>query len=609
MTKFFDRIKETFSFDYRSLALYRCLIGLIVISDVLYRLPDATNFYTDIGLIPRSIFVGEMSMPWSFSLHLANGSTGFILTMFLIHLIFGVMLFFGYKTRWAMIGAYVMTVSVHNRNWLINNGGDDILRALLFISIFLPLNKRFSIDSALIRQKSDEKKADHFSSWGLALFFQVFAIYFVSYILKDHAIWRKDFSALYYASRLDIFANPIGIWQRNFPLLQTISSFFTIYLEMLGPLLLVFAFLFGRFWWQSRVLVIALFWGLHIGIILSMWIGVFPYLCLVMWLIFLPGPFWEKRERKLREKGFDKITIFFDGNCRFCEKIVLIFKEFFLLPEIKLRAAQSDTLINEAMVKNNSWVVSNSQGQLFFGFSAMIEVMKCSSGLRWFVPFFSIGFIRKLMNSAYCLIAANRMILGQFTQFLEFKEDKKSITWLRWPYQLAGSFVLVTLIAWNATTIKKWNYQAPFFQSVTRWIHLYQEWNMFAPFPKLDNIWVEIPATLSDGSEIELLTGDRDIYEVKDKKFPKYISNEHWRKFYLNLSEKVDNARYFGGYLCRFWNDRHLGSVKGPNLMKFEIIVYSQQNLENNQKGGLSRRLSWRHWCFDEEFKKDNNKN
>ena len=608
MSKFLDRIKESFSFDYRSLAIYRCLIGLIIIADVLYRLPDLTNFYTDIGLIPRSIFLSEMSMPWSFSLHLANGSTGFILLMFLIHLIFGVMLFFGYKTRWAVIGAYIMTVSVHNRNWLINNGGDDILRALLFISIFLPLNKRFSIDSALTRQKSDKEQQGHLSTWGLAFIFQVFAIYFVSYVLKDHAIWRKDFTALYYASRLDIFANPIGIWQRNFPGFQAVLTSFTIYLEMFGPFLLVLSFLFGRFWWHMRLIVIALFWALHFGIILSMWIGVFPYLCLVMWLIFLPGPFWKTRERKLQKKGFEKINIYFDGDCRFCEKAVLILREFFLLPNVPILPVQSDKSIHDAMNLNNSWVVTNSQGQMFFRFAAMIEVMKCSPLLRWLVPFVSIGFIFKMMDSGYSWIAGHRKILSQYSQFLEFKERKTSITWVKWIYQSAGAFLLMTLIAWNATTIKKWNFQAPFFQTVTRWVHLYQEWNMFAPYPKMDNIWVEIPATLSDGSEIELLTGDRDIFEVKDQKFPKVIPNEHWRKFYLNLSEKVDNARYYGGYLCRLWNERHLGTVKGVNLMKFEIIVYSQTNLENDLKGGLSRRLSWRHWCFDEEFKKDNEK-
>ena len=128
---------------------------------------------------------------------------------------------------------------------------------------------------------------------------------------------------------------------------------------------------------------------------------------------------------------------------------------------------------------------------------------------------------------------------------------------------------------------------------------------MFAPYPKMDNVWVEIPAVLGDGSEIELLTGDRDIFSVKDQAFYKQIPNEHWRKFYLNLSERNDYARYYGGYLCRLWNKRKIRSVKNTTLRKMEIIVYSQPNLPDGDKGGISRKLSWKHWCFDEDYKRE----
>jgi hypothetical protein len=124
----------------------------------------------------------------------------------------------------------------------------------------------------------------------------------------------------------------------------------------------------------------------------------------------------------------------------------------------------------------------------------------------------------------------------------------------------------------------------------------------------MDNIWVEIPATLSDDSELELLSGSSDIYSIKESSFYKGIANEHWRKFYLNLSDRTDYARYYGGFLCRQWNDRKMNHIPGKQLKKFEIIVYSQQNLPNGDKSGISRKLSWKHWCFDKDFKIDNPK-
>lgn len=603
---FLRHVKETFAFDYRSLALYRCLMGVIVMSDVLYRLPDLVNFYTDIGLVPRATFVSEMSMPWSFSFHLANGSLGFAVIMFAIHFLFGLMLMVGYKSRWAMIGAYIFTVSVHNRNWLVNNGGDDILRALLFISIFLPLNKCFSIDSALSKGKELVKKTSHFSTWGGVYFLQVFVIYYVSYILKDHPMWRSDYTAVYFSSRLDIFASPFGFWIREFPSFLKFSTFVTIILEHFGPLLLVFSFVFGRYWWMARILVVAAFWGLHLGIIATMLIGVFPWTCLVMWLIFLPAPFWDKLSLYFRQRKFGELSIYFDGECRFCEKAVLVLKNFFLLDSVSVREAQSVASINQDMQKENSWVVVNGEGKRFFHFAGMLELMRHSPVLRMFVPLLNNKITSYVFTAVYKWVASHRQLMSRCSQFFVFTEPKKEIRFFTWIYQLLGAFMFVTLLMWNLTTIKRWHIKAPFFQNVTRWVHLYQEWNMFAPFPKMDNIWVEIPATLSDGSSIELLTGDRDIFSIKDQKFHQNIKNEHWRKFFLNVSERTDYARYYGGYLCREWNERNITLVKDTTLRKLEIIVYSQPNLPNNEKGGISRKLSWKHWCFDEDYKKEN---
>jgi predicted DCC family thiol-disulfide oxidoreductase YuxK len=603
--KILTHLKESLSFDFRALACYRFFIGLIIISDVLYRMMSLTDFYTDVGLIPRSIFLSEMAMPWSLSFHLANGSFGFAVLMFVIHLILGMMVLFGYKTRWAMVGVYLMSVSVHNRNWTINNGGDDILRAILFLSIFLPLNKYFSIDSALARENKDVKTS-HFSTWGLTFFLQLFLIYFVSYILKDHDIWRKDFTAVFFSSRLDIFSTPLGFFLRDFPTFQKLSSIFTIYLEWLGPILLIFNGFFGPFWWIVRLVVFLSFWALHIGIILTMWIGVFPYTCLAMWTIILPGPFWDHLKSFYQKKGMGKIKIFYDGECLFCYKAVLILKEFFLFNEVSLLKGDSDPKILTQMKKHHSWVVVDGTGEQYFKFGAMVAVMRDAPLLHYLAPLFSRGPLYWAGDMIYLLVSRNRTILSRFSQFLVLPSEKKTFVSLRWFYQVSGAFLFVTLLMWNLTTIKKLDFRSPFFQNVTRWLHIYQEWNMFAPYPKMDNIWIEIPALLSDGSQIELITGSPDVFSIKGDVFHKYVENEHWRKFFLNVAERSDYARYYGGFLCRKWNDRKLGWTKTETLRKFEIIVFSQLNLPNGDRGGISRQLSWKHWCFDEDYKREN---
>lgn len=601
---FVQLIKKTFSFDDRSLALYRVLMGLVIMADVVYRLPDLTNFYTDIGLVPRTIFMNEMGMPWSLSFHFANGGFGFAAVMFAIHFIFGLMVFFGFKSRWGMLGAYIMTVSVHNRNWLVNNGGDDVLRAILFLSICLPLARCFSVDAAMKKEK--EETTDFFSTWVWAFFFQVFAIYYVSYILKDHPIWRTEWTAIFYSSRLDIFATPIGVWMRSVPLLGKISTAFTIYLEWLGPLLLVGGWIFGKRWWIVRTLVVVLFWGLHIGIFFTMNIGLFPFICIAMWSVFLPGPLWDKIAGVFQRRDFDKLTIYYDQECGFCQKGARLIREFFLFRSVPIIVAQENPSIYSDMQKNHSWVIVNEKGERFFQYRAWVEIVKHSPIFYWSAGFFAFKPIFYTGQKIYGWISHHRSFMGKATQYIEYQTEKKEIVWLKWLREITGGAALIMLVMWNLTTIKKYNFKAPFWQDVTRWVHLYQEWNMFAPYPKMDNVWVEIPGHLSDGSEIDVLTGSREIYSVRDMEFYRQIPNEHWRKFYLNLSDRSDYARYYGGFLCRKWNERKIKLVENTTLRKFEIIVFSQSNLPDGGKGPISRKLSWRHWCFDEDYKRDN---
>jgi hypothetical protein len=496
---FLKLIKQSFSLDLRSLSLYRIFLGLIVIADVIYRLPDLRAFYTDEGVLPRSVFLTDFSLPWSFSLHLANGSLGFIIFCFLIHLICGVFLTLGYRTQLVTFLSWIMTISVHNRNWLINNGGDDVLRSILLISIFLPLNHFFSLDSYLGKIKKDLKKTDHFSIWVQVFFFQVFSIYFMSYILKDHPIWREEYTALSYASALDIFATPVGVYLRNFPMLQKGLTVFTIFLEWLGPILLYFSFLFLKKWWVARSLVVLSFWALHLGIILCMYIGIFPYLCIVIWIAFIPSEWWSS----FLSRFFEKMN--FDFLQRHLAK-------FLPTPALDFKPCFADKIV-------------------------------------------------KFMKVVF------------------------------------GFVVLLSLISWNLQTTKKINIKENSLHDFIRWLHIYQEWNMFAPHPKLDNIWVEVPALLEDGSEVELLTQNRDIYGLKAQEFVASIKNEHWRKFYLNLSEKQENLKYFASFLCRQWNEYQEGFIPEKKLKKMEVIIYSWPNFLDFTHGPVQKKFSWVHWC------------
>jgi hypothetical protein len=80
----------------------------------------------------------------------------------------------------------------------------------------------------------------------------------------------------------------------------------------------------------------------------------------------------------LRKRNFGKLSIYFDADCGFCRKSVYLIREFFLLPEVSIKEAQSDSSIHKDMEKNFSWVVVNETGNRFFKYDAWIEILKHS---------------------------------------------------------------------------------------------------------------------------------------------------------------------------------------------------------------------------------------
>jgi len=583
-----NMIKKNFSLDVRSLGLYRILLGLILMLDTLSRFGDRRDFYTDFGLISRDFFLTQMSLPWSFSLHYANGSETFVTLMLLLQLWVGFLVLMGYKTRWMIFFSFIFNVSIHNRNWLINNGGDDILRSILFISIFLPLATRFSVDEGLRKNQSEEKQS--LSFWTSTYLIQVFCVYFFSYLLKDHFIWREEFSAFFYSSRLDIFATPLTIWMREFDSLGVIITKFSIYLEWLGPLLLLFSFLTFKFFDRLRLSLVLLFMSFHFGIFLTMNIGLFPFIGMLIWIPFIPSSAWDFLGNKFKKQG---LILFYDEDCLFCEKMVHILKSLFLPKEVIIKPAQSDVEVNKIMLEKNSWVVSNESGEFKTSYDGILELISHSPFLCWTYFFWNSKPLRVLGAKSYLFVSTHRQLMARWSQYLIFKPVYKKNVALSFLYESLGLFILVSIFSWNLATIKRFNLEFPRLADVVRFLHLYQEWNMFSPFPKMDNIWVEVPATFSNADHYEYLTGRKNVDQRDSMSFYASIPNEHWRKYYLNLSEKPEQLANFGRFLCF----KEMNPSR--RLKNFEINIYSQMNLPSGDKGEIKKIQSWIHQCYE----------
>jgi len=366
--KLIVKIKDLFEVDIRSLALFRVCVGLLVIVDISSRMYDLEAFYSDIGVLPRTLYL-SFYQNWHFSLCLLHGSLLWQCVLAVLTLIFAVLLIVGYKTRFVSFSTWILMLSFNARNPLILNGGDVLFLILLFWGMFLPLNACYSVDSALNTGDKPPKKIISGATCGILL--QGFFLYFFTGLFKISPEWTQEGSAIYYALSMDQYVQPIGKLLLNFPFLLKYLTFGILYFEIVGVLLL-FSPIFTAFF---RVIIIFCILCMHIGFGLLLDVGYFPFAGVFAVIPFLPSVFWDKITSSLKTSERLGLKIYYDGDCGFCKKLVYLIKEFFLIPEVVLNTTQSDELIYKDMQKHNSWVVVDYEGNKYFKFDALIYVL------------------------------------------------------------------------------------------------------------------------------------------------------------------------------------------------------------------------------------------
>lgn len=288
--------------DLRSLALARIGLGLVLLGDLFIRSLALRAHYTDFGVLPRESI--ELSLnKWRVCLHLITGSTGGQALFFLLAALSAVALLLGYRTRLATVVCWVLTLSLQNRNPMVLTGGDTLLRCLLFWACFMPLGARWSLDRRLGSVSDRETRrleAGTVVGAGVAAWMlQVFLVHFFAGALKTGVEWRSDFTALYYALEIDQLQLPVGalLLELPLPLLKAMTASVMV-AELVLPFLL-FPVLFGLERWRHgiRLAVALALMGFHCGLILTLQLGIFPWVNLVSLVVFFPPLVWDRLPR------------------------------------------------------------------------------------------------------------------------------------------------------------------------------------------------------------------------------------------------------------------------------------------------------------------------
>lgn len=276
---------QTFFFDLRSFFTFRLCLGLIIITDGLFRLNCCEEFLTARGAIPIDAIV-ESSIhsngKWSI-LFLSPSSWlqfGFI-AMFCF---LGLLLASGRHVLSVSVAAWVFHVSILSRAPSITNGGDTLLKLLLFWNALICLEQRCLNNNRL----PSDWRIHGFAVTGMIL--QVCVLYWFTAILKCHPVWRIEFSAVEQSLRIGSLVTPLGSWIGRFPTLCSLATRGTLLLEELGPLLVLLSVRH----WRVRLFSVCLFLVFHLLLLAPMMrLGLFPFVCAVAWLAFIPTEAWE----------------------------------------------------------------------------------------------------------------------------------------------------------------------------------------------------------------------------------------------------------------------------------------------------------------------------
>jgi hypothetical protein len=573
--------KNLFKLDLRSLALARVCLGIVTFFDLGRRLWDLQDFFTDEGILPRSLLIDQYETTWRMTLLNLNGSFSFALILLIIGMIASLTYTLGWRTRISNLIVWLTIISFQARfPEGATSGGDMLLRIFLFWAFFLPMNARYSVDHA-ISEKTDSEN-EHLSVFTCMWIVQVFLLYFFTFLYKWTPVYHTTFEAVWYMLQLDVFTTPVGKWMGQYYQLTRVFSFLSYALEIIGPLMLLMPFKRDIF----RGAAVFAFWCFHLGIALTLHLGNFVPICLIIWVGLIPNSWWDYLFEKFKSTADEAKVITYAANSDFSRRFGLICKELLFL-DIQMVPAASN--------ENYQFANMLCSSRLFF-IRKLGAFIKSDLGV-YLTEVQETGEVSMgNVKATTFKISKLQLVLNYFFESIGFGEVRSGLTKIEKAF---GSFLLVLVIAWNAEGYlepKKWYIGSPF-DEIMFSLHLQQGWAMFAPHPQRSDGWWVMDGELSNHKRWDALNDKELSYDRPEDIYASYPS-EDWRKFLDNLQATQDDSYLLllGKHLCRRWNSEH---PESEALKKFKLYFMQEFTKSPQEKPAEVEKLKlWEHNCF-----------
>jgi predicted DCC family thiol-disulfide oxidoreductase YuxK len=595
-----------FTADARWLGAFRIGFGALLTWDCGRRFQDAREYYSNEGFLPNHFSLFRPMGDGVFSFLHAFSSLGEVRLVMALMLVVFVMYTVGYRTRLAQVLAFVSITSLDARDLFVENGGDVLVNVMAFLTLALPLGRRFSVDALLAslrarHEKSPEALNDRsqpappddtvVSLLVLVLFLQLAAIYFFNAVHKTGVGWMNG-SAIWWFLQQDRIVTHLGIFLREhlpYPLIRG-AGYGALGMEFSLPWILLFPFF--RTWAMRLALLLGI--GLHGGIALTSRLGPFSYAMMLFYVLFLGAADaalfarWFGREVRRR-------TVIFDVDCGICLLICRVLKR--LDPWQRLTFLGNDRLEAfppgvESGLAERSVVVVDSRGQVHAEERAVLEIGRALPFGIVLVGWLAVPGFRALGRAGYRLIANNRVAISSFLGLgacgLGRPEDlpdaapleERASTWRATKTNLTNlareALIAVVLVGAviqaandNQFVNRRVRVRRPdWVVAPVNTFRLLEGWGMFAPEPPYDDGHVVVDARTKDGRKLDPFTGklpDFDPYTRTGWGHEQFWCDYNNR---IRFDWHVPNRQHLREYL-KHWHEYY--GKPADELVAFEV--------------------------------------
>ena len=605
--------------DARTLALGRIGFGLVLIGDLIRRIPWIRDLYSNMGLIPNHTVLWRPPFPRIFSFFFIASLPEESVLWFAICFACFFCFLIGYRTRLFHVLSFVMMVSLHNRILQAENWGGVAMAVLMVWTAFLPLGRRFSVDAVLASMRArsnetpedlaagvpppDDRPATSLAVLGFLL--QIALIYWFNFVHKSGPTWH-DGTAIYYVLHQERIITAFALWFReSVPYGVTVLlTRATLVIEAAAPFLI----LTPVFWRWTRPLIAVLLLGLHGSIAMLVNLGIFSAAMMAFDPFLLTDAQWRLFARLVPMRGRTR-TVFYDADCGVCFLFVRVLarldvhRRLRFLPNRDTAALPAGT--GPELLARTVLVVDPARDRRWTRGDACREVLAALPlGRLWSWPLAVPG-LRQLTGVCYDLFARRRTAISSWLGLAACgvpgasppaapasKEPTPLGAWLRARLPVLRELGVVLTFVILAAEISVANPAVPpklRFHNRPQWMvaavmypHIFEGWSLFAPDAPVSDETVYVDAVTREGRHVDPYNevGSRVSTLPVDKVPVRLGHDSFWCDFTLRLPDAGVYHQAFTEWILRY--PERTGRPE-DNIVRFEAYELWQDSPKPGQ--------------------------